>query len=356
MQATPHTGAPTQLGEWEIDRKLGEGGMGSVYLGRSKRTGLSAAIKVLPKSLALRDSRYRERFFREASLAARMRHPNMVEVRDSGEDDQYYFLVMDYVEGHTCKDIVEGRGSLSWQDAFDIGSRVATGLEYALAHHVIHRDVNPGNIIIDDEDTPRIADMGLAKEESTELAGLTRTGASLGTPYYMSPEQIQNARNVDFRTDIYSLGATLYHLICGTVPYTGTTFEVMTKQVSEPLPDPHGVVPSLPDSVCDIMRMMMAKNPEDRYASYEDLRDDFQNALRGKSILASGFEDHSLIGKHISTHSHTAADVMARAADKTLIIDNAPAHGNRFSTREVLLAVLVFTLALVATWVAARML
>jgi len=273
MQDTPETGVPTQLGEWQIKYKLGEGGMGSVYLGRSRSSDLLAAIKVLPKSLALRDARYRERFFREASVAARMRHPNMVEVRDSGEDGQYYYLVMDYVEGKTCRDIVEESGAMPWQEAFAIATSVATGLEYALAHRVIHRDVNPGNIIIDEEGTPRIADMGLAKEESTELAGLTRTGASLGTPYYMSPEQIQSARDVDFRSDIYSLGATLYHLVCGTVPYSGTTFEVMTKQVSQPLPDPHGIKPALPDCVCDIMRKMMAKEREERYACYEDLRE-----------------------------------------------------------------------------------
>jgi len=355
MQATPDTETPTQLGEWKIERKLGEGGMGSVYLGRSENSGLLAAIKVLPKSLAMLNARYRERFFREASIASRMQHPNMIEVRDSGEDEQYYYLVMDYVEGKTCREIVEESGAMPWKDAFEIAMRVATGLEYALAHHVIHRDVNPGNILIDEDSTPRIADMGLAKEEATELAGLTRTGASFGTPYYMSPEQIQSSRDVDFRADIYSLGATLYHLVCGTVPYTGSTFEVMTKQVSQPLPDPHDIVPDLPNCVCDIMRKMMAKDRNDRYASYEDLRDDLQNAVRGRRVLAQGFQDHSLMAARVAGNdARTVSEIMARAASKTLIIDTPQKPKRRFTTRERFLALAVLAAIVILTWLVAK--
>jgi len=205
--------------------------------------------------------------------------------------------------------------------------------------------VTPGNIILDADGTARITDLGLAKETATDVTGLTRSGASLGTPYYMSPEQINSARDVDFRADIYSLGATLYHMVCGTVPYTGTTFEVMTKQVRQPLPSPKIHNPELPDALCDVLRKMMAKAPADRYGSYADLKADLKALLEGKSVSAAGFSDQSMVtdqnGLGISPAQNQEID---RALEKTQIA-NPPSRSNAPILIAILIAGVVIAVA-----------
>ncbi len=251
-----------------------------------------------------------------------------MQVHECGAEEGYYYLVMDYVEGPTCRELVEREGKLDWKEAVRITRQTAQGLEYAASKGIIHRDVTPGNIIIDSDGTARITDLGLAKETAADATGLTRSGASLGTPYYMSPEQINSARDVDFRTDIYSLGATLYHMVCGKVPYTGTTFEVMTKQVREPLPSPKIHVPELPDQLCDVIRKMMAKSPNDRYDSYQALIDDLDKLVRGETVSAAGFTDQSMVtatvpnsaGLDTSQDKTVLSNPRRRRSNKALIV------------------------------------
>jgi len=295
MEEAVPEGIPPEIGQCRIEKKIGEGGMGSVYLGRHKTLDIARAIKLLPKHIELKDPEYSQRFFREARIAARLRHPNLVQVHECGAENEFYYLIMDYVQGPTCKELVEQKGRLPWREAVDIARQVALGLKHALSEGVFQSQGTPGNIIIDVDHTARLTDMGLAKETTTSATGLTRSGASLGTPYYMSPEQINSARDVGFQTDIYSLGATLYHMVCGTVPYTGTTFEVMTKQVREPMPPPKEHVPSLPDALSDVLRKMMAKSPENRYSDYDSLIQDFENLLAGSPVSAEGFRDQSMV-------------------------------------------------------------
>jgi len=339
---------PEAVGQVKIVKKIGEGGMGSVYLGKHQTLDIPLAVKLLPKHIDLKDPEYSQRFFREARIAARMRHPNLVQVHDSGVEDGYYYLVMDYVDGPTCREEVEQQGRLDWQRAIEITMQVAEGLEYAADKGIIHRDVTPGNIILDSDGTARITDLGLAKETTSDVTGLTRSGASLGTPYYMSPEQINSARDVDFRADIYSLGATLYHMVCGTVPYTGTTFEVMTKQVRQPLPSPKIHVPELPDALCDVLRKMMAKAPANRYSGYEELKEDLRNVLEGKPVLAAGFSDQSMVTNQEVGISPAQNQAIDRALEKTQI-SNPPAKSNTSILVAVLLAgVLIAVAVLVA--------
>jgi serine/threonine protein kinase len=319
--------APSSIGQCRIEKKIGEGGMGSVYLGRHKTLDIPRAIKILPKHIDLKDPEYSQRFFREARIAARLRHPNMVQVHECGAEEGYYYLIMDYVEGPTCRELVEEQGKLPWEEAVKVTMQIAEGLKYAAEQGIIHRDVTPGNIIIDSDGTAKITDLGLAKETATDATGLTRSGASLGTPYYMSPEQINSARDVDYRTDIYSLGATLYHMVCGTVPYTGTTFEVMTKQVRQPLPSPKEHAEDLPDALCDIIRKMMAKAPDDRYSDYDELIEDLEHVLEGEPVSAAGFEDHSMVhAQEVPVPNEGSA---ARAAEETHISNRPGAGSNR---------------------------
>ncbi len=319
-----HDDVPETIGGCRIEKKIGEGGMGSVYLGRHKTLDIPRAVKLLPKHIDLKDPEYSQRFFREARIAARLRHPNLVQVHECGAEEGYYYLVMDYVEGPTCRELVEREAKLDWKEAVRIARQIAQGLEYAASKGIIHRDVTPGNIIIDSDGTARITDLGLAKETAADATGLTRSGASLGTPYYMSPEQINSARDVDFRTDIYSLGATLYHMVCGKVPYTGTTFEVMTKQVREPLPSPKIHVPDLPDALCDVIRKMMAKSPNDRYSSYQELVDDLDKLVRGETVSAAGFTDQSMV---TATVPDSAG--MDSSLEKTLLANPRRRHSNK---------------------------
>ncbi len=333
---------PDVLGSCRIEKKIGEGGMGSVYLGTHRTLGTSVAIKVLPKHIDLKDPEYSQRFSREARIAARLRHPNLVQVHDFGTEGGYYYLVMDYVEGPTCSQEVEQKGRLEWRRAVDIARQVADGLEYAASKGIIHRDVTPGNIILEPSGVAYITDLGLAKETTADATGLTRSGASLGTPYYMSPEQINSARDVDFRADIYSLGATLYHMVCGTVPYTGTTFEVMTKQVREPLPPPKDHVPDLPDEICDVIRKMMAKAPDARYASYDDLRQDLTSLLEGTPVSAAGFTDQSMVTPSMGIGASQMLDI---AGAQTQLANPPAAHKK---STGLLIAVIVLGILLAA--------
>jgi serine/threonine protein kinase len=343
---------PEVIGRCRIDEKIGEGGMGSVYRGTHTTLDMPVAVKVLPKHIDLKDPEYSQRFSREARIAARLRHPNLVAVHDYGVEGQYYYLIMDYVEGPTCSDEVQRLGRLEWRQAVDIAEQVARGLEYAASKGIIHRDVTPGNIIIDADGTAKITDLGLAKETTADATGLTRSGASLGTPYYMSPEQINSARDVDFRTDIYSLGATLYHMVCGKVPYTGTTFEVMTKQVRQPLPSPKNHVPELPDDLCDIIRKMMAKSSQDRYQSYEELRQDLRALLEGAEVSATGFRDQSMVTADAEVD--IADELAAMASEKTQIA-NPPARGTNTGVLiAILIAGLLIAVAIVVAAIAAR--
>lgn len=317
---------PSTYGKCAVERKLGEGGMGAVYRGHHDTLGVPVAIKVLPRYLDIKDPEYAHRFFREARLAARLSHPNIVRVLDSGTEGNHHYLVMEYIDGPTCRDKVDKEGRLDWREAVDIVKQVGSGLGYAADKGIIHRDITPDNIMIDSEGRARITDLGLAKEAAADRTGVTRTGASLGTPYYMSPEQINSARDVDFRADIYSLGITLYHLVCGVVPYTGSTFEVMTKHVREPLPSPKQHVEDLPDAFCDVLRKMTAKEPEQRYGSYEELTDDLERLLKGEEVSAAGFTEESMVTAHNEAPAHAGNG--DRAAEETQVV-NPPAGANR---------------------------
>ncbi|MDP6438226.1 MAG: serine/threonine-protein kinase [Candidatus Brocadiia bacterium] len=346
---------PVVCGKCTIERKIGEGGMATVYLGRHRTLGIPVAIKVLSAHLTTKDPRFAERFAREARLAARLRHPNIISVIDSGHEGGAHYLVMEYIDGPTCSQMVETEGKLAWPEAVKIVKQVAEGLGYAARKGIMHRDVNPANIMIDSDGVARIADLGLAKEITPDpgRVRLTRTGTSLGTPYYMSPEQIMSAKEVDVRSDIYSLGMTLYHLVCGHVPYTGTAFEIMTKHVQAPLPTPKTHVPKLPDAVCDVIKEMAAKNPDLRYQNYEDLCEDLEGILAGREVSAAGFEDESMVTAGVGAPHRLDKDasdeVLTRSLQKTSVV--GPAGGKRkLVVFAVAAAMLAAAIALVMLW------
>jgi len=281
------SGKQLKYGKCLVEREIGRGARSVVYLAWHEGLQIPVAVKVMKKEYGLEDEHFFERFMREARIAAQLTHTNIVRVYDCGETADEYYLVLEYIEGESCRNKLEQWGPFDWQRAVQIVRQVADALRYAHSKGIIHRDLKPENIMIDSDGNVRLADLGLAKEVAHGPSSATHDGDVLGTPYYMSPEQVKNPAEVDFRSDIYSLGATLYHMATGEVPFEAPTpFEIMTKHLNEPVPPPLGVKPDLPEALNDVILRMMAKEPEDRYQSYDEMVAELDRLLSGTAVTA----------------------------------------------------------------------
>ena len=267
-----------QLGDFEVLAKLGHGGMGAVFKARQTVLRRLVAIKTLQPSLAA-DAEFVSRFHNEAVAAAGLNHPNLVQVYAAGQTDGIHWFAMEFVDGESVDSRLKRLGKLDPAEAVAICTHVCAGLEYGWRKaQLIHRDIKPDNIFLSKDGEVKLGDLGLAKS-SDQQQGLTMTGASMGTPLYISPEQAEGRRDIDLRTDIYSLGATLYHLIAGAPPYTAdSAISVMMKHVGAPVPDIRTIDSSIPAVLAAVILRMMQKAPEERYASYEHLGADLQGA------------------------------------------------------------------------------
>src|SRR5262245_1491616 len=258
-----------QIGHCTIQRKLGQGGMGAVYLAHHPGLNRAVAIKVLPGDLAS-NPEFRERFFREARLAARLEHPNVVQVHDVGEEQGIHYISMQYIEGKSLDGILREKKKLALGEALAITKRVAVALAAAAKLGIVHRDIKPHNILVSKEGVVKVADFGLAKDEDANRS-ISEPGTIMGTPYYMSPEQAKGEK-VDPRGDIYSLGATLYHMLTGKRMFDGgTPVSIVMKQISEEPVPLREVDPSIPEPVAAVVAKMLQKDPARRYASAEEL-------------------------------------------------------------------------------------
>jgi len=274
-----------RLGNYRIRDQIGRGGMGTVYRAEHTTLGTQVAIKILSPRFAT-DPGFIARFEREAQAAAALSHPNIVGVFDAGDDDGLRYIVMEYVDGQTLADVLAAQGKFDLPRALLILRDIAAALVHAHARHIIHRDITPGNIMITPDGQVKLADMGLAKLVGSQLpTGATETGATVGTPYYMSPEQVADSKSVDTRTDLYSLGATFYHLITGRRPFDGgSAYEIMRRvETEEPVPL-HRLEPGLPRDVCRLVERLMAKGRQDRYPSAEELLEDIERLEAGVQI------------------------------------------------------------------------
>lgn len=256
---------------YRIERKLGEGGMAKVYFGVQEKLKRKVAIKVL-EPLLLKDDDFARRFLKEAETAANLIHPNIVTIYDVGQVGQYYYMVMEYLEGTLKDKINEGSRDKQglWQGdhtvSLDIVKKVAGALEYAHQRGFIHRDIKPDNIMFRHDGTPVLVDFGIAKALDATTR-LTRTGMSIGTPHYMSPEQIRG-QDIDGRADLYSLGIVFYEMLVGDVPYRASDYiAVAVKHLNEPIPG----LPSNLSSFQPLIEKMMAKDKDDRVQSAEKL-------------------------------------------------------------------------------------
>ena len=266
-----------QIPGYQLLSKIGAGSMATVFKARQLSLNRIVAIKVLPQRLSA-DSEYVERFYREGEAAAKLNHPNIVQAIDIGEANGYHYFVMEYIEGHTVYDELIGGKVYGEAEALRIAIQIGRALAHAHSQDLIHRDVKPKNIMITTEGEAKLADMGLARAVSDATAAQAEAGLLFGTPYYISPEQIVGREHIDFRADIYSLGATLYHMVTGRVPYQAPDAKsVMMKHLKEKLtsPDRHNI--DLSFGICKIIRKMMAKDPRARHASTAEMLRDLES-------------------------------------------------------------------------------
>jgi serine/threonine-protein kinase len=271
-------------GRYEVETLLGQGGMARVFRGTDRVLDRTVAIKVLSPQFA-DDDQFVARFRREAQAAAGLNHPNIVGVYDTGDQGDVHFIVMEYVEGRTLRDVIRSDGPLLPERAAEIGGAVARALSSAHEAGLVHRDIKPGNIMLTREGEVKVMDFGIARTSTGDT--LTQTAAVLGTASYLSPEQAQGLP-VDTRSDIYSLGCVLYEMLTGRAPFIGDSpVAIAYMHVKEDPVPPSRLNPDVPPTLDAVVLKAMAKNPANRYETAEELRADLERARRGLPTLAT---------------------------------------------------------------------
>ena len=332
---------PTHLDNYQVVRLIGRGGMAVVFEAQDVSLGKVVALKILLPEFSTSDS-YLSRFHREARIAAKLTHPNAVQVFAAGRDEDIEYLVMEYVEGETLSAIIKDRGRIPEEEALDMLIGLTGALEEASGMGIVHRDIKPGNIMLSKWDVAKLSDFGIAKEFSDipdPKIQVSLTMGVVGTPTYMSPEQAKGARQLDLRSDIYSLGTTLYHMVVGDIPFLADTpQETMFRVVSEAPRPPRSAYPDLSEQTAAIICKMMAKDPDHRYNSYEALRSDLIAAREERDVSIT-YEDAIGLLRPGASPAETAADYDEDEAPTNLLRMLAVA------VAVVLIAMVLFSLA-----------
>ena len=281
-------------GRYEVRSLIGRGGMAEVHLGFDTRLSRVVAIKMLRRDLA-QDSIFQARFRREAQSAASLNHPNIVAVYDTGEEIiedavgrsiAVPYIVMEYVEGHTVKDLISDGTAVPINEAVEIVSGVLSALDYSHANHLVHRDIKPGNIMLTSDGKIKVMDFGIARALTDSQATMTQTNAVVGTAQYLSPEQARG-ETVDARSDLYSTGVVLFELLTGRPPFKGDSAVAVAYQHVEQIPPtPSSILSDIPDSLDRVVLKALAKNREDRYPTAAAMLSDLQRVSRGLDVAA----------------------------------------------------------------------
>ena len=275
------------FGEYKLLDKLGEGGMGSVYKAQETLANRVVALKVLRKNLAGNQG-FVERFDREAKLAGSLNHPNIVACHNAGTIRGVQYMVMEFVDGETLNArIYRGPGKMPEKETLRIIRDIALGLSHAHQKGIIHRDIKPDNILLGSDGSVKLSDFGTAKS-FLDQDNLSRTGVIIGTPHYISPEQVRADKEVDHRADLYALGATMYHALTGQVPFDApSALDIMHSHLHDELENPRDLNPQLSFGAVQIVSKLMAKTPGERYQDAEDVAEDIDRILNGQDPLHS---------------------------------------------------------------------
>jgi len=275
-----------RLGDFVVVSKIGQGGMGAVYEARQVGMERMVALKLLPPELA-RDEMYVKRFYQEARAVAKLDHPNIVRGIAVGESNGQHYFAMEFVEGDSLRAKLKREKQLSLQDTLAILVQMCRALKAAHGNNIIHRDIKPDNILLTKDGKAKLSDLGLAKETDALERGMTMTGASMGTPSYMAPEQAADSKRADARSDIYSLGATVYHCLAGTTPYKGdTAYEVVRKAKTGHLKGLRTIRSEVPEYLDLIVSKMMSVDPQNRFASAQDVLDALAKHIKKRKAVA----------------------------------------------------------------------
>jgi eukaryotic-like serine/threonine-protein kinase len=299
-------------GRYQVVRKLGAGGMANVYLAEDQELGRRVAIKILNDRHA-NDDQFVERFRREAKNAAALSHPNIVSIYDRGEAEGTYYIAMEYLDGRSLKELIVSRGPAPVTVAIDYARQILAALRFAHRHGIVHRDIKPHNALVDGDGRVKVTDFGIARAGASQM---TEAGSIVGTAQYLSPEQARGT-NVDQRSDLYSLGVVLYELLTGTLPFDGDTpVEIAMKHLSQ-APEPPSVRrPEIPREIDLVVARALAKDPEDRYQSAEEMDADLERVARGAGV-SRATEDSAtqiLSGPLAAPLAATAATMIAPGA------------------------------------------
>ena len=360
-------------GRYEISQLIGRGGMAEVHIGTDTRLNRIVAIKILRQDLA-RDPVFQARFRREAQSAANLNHPSIVAVYDTGEETitasdgaeiKVPYIVMEYVEGHTVRELLTDGNPVPLEEAVEIVSGVLDALEYAHHQNLVHRDIKPGNVMITTTGKIKVMDFGIARALSDSQATMTQTDAVVGTAQYLSPEQARGEQ-VDARSDLYSAGCLLFELLTGQPPFKGdSAVAVAFQHVSQLPPLPSSIAPDIPESLDRVVMKALAKDREDRYPDAAHMRADLQASLRGGNVAAPATSTWTapLVGDttgattvlppvnqgYPSNYGTARSNAMSSAGQTTQTLEATdPAQNHRGKTNKKPLIIVIVLLAILA--------
>jgi eukaryotic-like serine/threonine-protein kinase len=307
---------------YKFIEKLGAGAMATVWKAKQISLNRTVAVKILPKKFST-NKQFIERFYAEGRAAAQLNHPNIVQAYDVGKAGELYYFVMEFVDGSTVYDEIAKRKRIGEDDAVQVVIQVTEALQHAHEKGLIHRDVKPKNVMITRDGVVKLADMGLARAISDREMAEAEQGKAFGTPYYISPEQIRGEVNIGPPADIYSLGATLYHMVTGQVPFDGKNpSSVMHKHLKADLVPPDHVYPKLSAGLSEVIEMMMAKDPKARYQSCKDLLIDLR-AVKAKQHPPMAHKDFAQTDLTAIAQIEAAAPVEV-AQDRAAMAKHSP--------------------------------
>jgi serine/threonine protein kinase len=308
-KSAPSESDRNSLGKFSIEKEIGSGGMGTVYLAIDTVTKQSVALKILSRKKAENPALVK-RFKAEANAAAQLKHDHITSVYGAGEIDGFLYIALEYVDGTDLQELMNQNGRLPIEQSVQIIKQVTLALQHAFERGIVHRDIKPSNMLIDRSGNVKLTDMGLARSvDETAEAGITRIGTTVGTVDYMAPEQAQDSRSADIRSDIYSLGCTWYHMLTGVPPFPeGSLTNKIFAHQSSPRPNPCEVVSTIPAGIAVIIRRLMARSPQNRYQTPGDLLDVLDQIHRLKDLNSAEF---------LSALGHAVDDGETNVGDQT---------------------------------------